>query len=326
MEITFKSVTADKANGYAHSHLNLMRYLKEYGYELKKDDQLRDWGMVYTVPANYKHLNSTNKICFTMFETDHLPDSWVDWLNKFDLVLTPTAWGKAVFRSCGVKSKVCNLGIEHDLFKPVMRREKEKFVFIHYDCGGWRKGFDIMLNAFKKAFKKDEPVELWMKTVYDKNLFPLTEYPNAKWIKGIYDRSKLPQLLYKADCFVFPTRGEGFGHTPLEAMATGLPCIVPNATGISEYFNPKYFYDIKTHTQRAKYDFIKEETGYFREPDVDDLAEKMRHVYNNKVEAYRRGFLGAGWVLRYWTYKRTAFQFNKIFSNYVGNKSQREAG
>jgi glycosyltransferase involved in cell wall biosynthesis len=41
--------------------------------------------------------------------------------------------------------------------------------------------------------------------------------------------------LYRgADCFVFPSRGEGFGLPPLEAMACGTPVVASRAASIPE--------------------------------------------------------------------------------------------
>jgi glycosyltransferase involved in cell wall biosynthesis len=47
-------------------------------------------------------------------------------------------------------------------------------------------------------------------------------YPNVHWL-GVLPRHELAQVYACADVFVFPARGETFGRTMLEAMASGVP-------------------------------------------------------------------------------------------------------
>ena len=54
----------------------------------------------------------------------------------------------------------------------------------------------------------------------------------------IKDRSVLADIYANADFFVHPNPREPFGIAPLEAMASGLPLIAPNAGGVTSYANP----------------------------------------------------------------------------------------
>ncbi|MDM7942628.1 MAG: glycosyltransferase family 1 protein [Hydrogenophaga sp.] len=47
-------------------------------------------------------------------------------------------------------------------------------------------------------------------------------HPNVHWL-GVLPRHELAQVYASADVFVFPARGETFGRTMLEAMASGVP-------------------------------------------------------------------------------------------------------
>jgi len=51
---------------------------------------------------------------------------------------------------------------------------------------------------------------------------------------GKIEDSELPLLYNAADLFVFPSRYEGFGLPPLEAMACGVPVVTSNAASLPE--------------------------------------------------------------------------------------------
>ena len=53
-------------------------------------------------------------------------------------------------------------------------------------------------------------------------------------VYGPVDERDKPDLYRAADVFVFPSRYEGFGLDPLEAMASGVPVIAANATSLPE--------------------------------------------------------------------------------------------
>ena len=61
--------------------------------------------------------------------------------------------------------------------------------------------------------------------------------PSAEsWLHvfGPVDEPDKPDLYRAADVFVFPSRYEGFGLDPLEAMASGVPVVAANATSLPE--------------------------------------------------------------------------------------------
>lgn len=55
----------------------------------------------------------------------------------------------------------------------------------------------------------------------------------VRWI-GYVDEEDKPALYRQASCFVFPSRMEGFGLPPLEAMACGVPVVTTDAGSLPE--------------------------------------------------------------------------------------------
>ena len=65
---------------------------------------------------------------------------------------------------------------------------------------------------------------------------PPPNVPGAiHFLDNIPDRAELADLLTDADVFVHPNPREPFGIAPLEAMAAGLPVVVPDRGGVSSY-------------------------------------------------------------------------------------------
>jgi alpha-1,3-rhamnosyl/mannosyltransferase len=67
----------------------------------------------------------------------------------------------------------------------------------------------------------------------------IARFEGARWhsrvhVVGRVADDALVTLYRGADCFVFPSRGEGFGLPPLEAMACGTPVVASRASSIPE--------------------------------------------------------------------------------------------
>jgi len=297
----------DRNNGYGVSKDLIIHYLKKKGIQLLdkfETDKPKDCSLVYSYPTNLKWVHGPKKVCFTMFETDKIPDNWIPFLNKYDLVLVPTEWGKEIFERCGVKTpiKVLNLGYNADVYKYYDRPERDIFTFLNYEAFTIRKGWHELFEAFKREFKPSEPVRIIFKTVakeHGQNIVSLNQYPNMESINEGYSNEQMFELLKEADCFVFPSRGEGFGIPPLEAMATGLPVIAPNAHSIQEYFSYRYMIPVNYKSVKARYDNIEGDLGNFIKCDIKDLQRAMRFVYEERKDWRKKSFNTSQYVLKY---------------------------
>ena len=149
-----------------------------------------------------------------------------------DRVLVLSTFQKRTFVQCGVpeeKLLVTPLGVDTSLFRPKAATRPTNDVFRVMFSGqiGQRKGIAYLVDAFRLA---DIPgSELVLVGAPVGSEAPWSRLPNVRHVPHV-PRWKLPELYAQADVFVFPSLVEGFGLTPLEAMACGVPVIVSTHT------------------------------------------------------------------------------------------------
>ena len=117
----------------------------------------------------------------------------------------------------------------------------------------------------------------------------------------------MPVLYRSADCFVLPTRGEGWGMPILEAMACGLPVIATNWSSQTDFMNADNAYPLNVDRlidAKAKCPYYD---GFqWAEPSEEHLIERMRYVYTHQSEAAQKGIEASKDVLQNWTWRQSA--------------------
>lgn len=320
--IYFATTTKDGKDGYGTAGKAIEKRLIELGIPVSRRNTGQKVALVFHHPYSLMYINSPIKILYTMFESSRIPDSWKEYLELADLILVPSKFCQKVFKEAGFDAKVVPLGYDESMFHYQERKvpidNNQDFVFCHYNAYNMRKGFLEVVNAFQEEFKSTEPVKLILKTTH-KNpplTFSKLKYPNIKVIKGSWPADKLNELLGESHCFLFPSRGEGFGMTPLEAMATGIPAIVPNAHGITEYFDPRYMIEVEVEEEKSPPIYVRykdENVGYMVKCSVKDLRKKMRYAYQHQKETLEMGKRASKWALKNYTYNNTASILAEIY-------------
>ena len=108
-----------------------------------------------------------------------------------------------------------------------------------------RKGIDLLLRAWGEIHAARPDAHL---VLVGKNRFqgsPAEEFlaaqiaqlpPSATaHLHQLGVRDDVSRLLQAADLFIFPSRREGFGTVMIEAMACGVPCVVGDLPGITDF-------------------------------------------------------------------------------------------
>lgn len=124
-------------------------------------------------------------------------------------------------------------GIDHASFYPdpddelVRLKGKKRAVVLMARGDAFRKGFDISIQVLE-SIHPDAAAEMELWVCGDQ--LDLDDVPFTTRNFGVVSDQRLRQILSSADIFFYPSRHEGFGLFPLEAMACG--CVVVTTDAI----------------------------------------------------------------------------------------------
>ena len=117
-------------------------------------------------------------------------------------------------------------------------------------------------------------------------------------LRGDWRRQALLDLYGMSDCFVWASRGEGWGYPPREAAATGLPVIASAHSGMADAEAWSYCVPFDPHGKTAYYRHWGGACGQLAEPDWDAMVDLMRWVVDNRSEAAAFGQQASAVVTR----------------------------
>jgi glycosyltransferase involved in cell wall biosynthesis len=108
-----------------------------------------------------------------------------------------------------------------------------------------RKNLPLLIRAMARVLREDskhplvivgDPVPEHLKQLerlaVEEGLEPGRDLRFLGWV----DDGDLPALYSRCELFVYPSRYEGFGLPPLEAMACGVPVLVPDNSSFAELY------------------------------------------------------------------------------------------
>ncbi|MBF0318398.1 MAG: glycosyltransferase family 4 protein [Nitrospirae bacterium] len=163
-------------------------------------------------------------------------------------VLTDILRGK--FGAGPDKLKTVVLGIDHQRFYPepdgqlIKDKQGRMAIFVLARGDTFRKGFDITTSVLNElADEFSGKAEVWV-------CGDAVEFKLKTRNFGRPGDAELRRILSSADIFLYPSRHEGFGLFPLEAMACGLPVLttktVPYVTdGENAFVTEPNAHDVK---------------------------------------------------------------------------------
>lgn len=246
-------------------------------------------------------------VLFSMFESMRLPESFRANLHNFDTVIVPSPQNVELFGRYHPNVKLATLGVDPEAWHYVPREMPGATFNFLIGGSGPRKGTDLAHKAFRRVF----PAGSWgdgpIPTITFKSPRNEPYYGDRVQVIG----GKLPAdeevaLYEQAHCYLQPSRGEGFGLQPLQAMAQGCPTILTDAHGHESFAHLGH--GISATPAEAGY-FLFGDAGDWWEPSLDELCEQMRFVYDNYEACVLKAKAAAAVVASEFTWANCADHF-----------------
>ena len=262
--------------GYAEASRQLRAALQRNGVVFDQASEI----VCMFAPAHILDRRDPDRfVClFTMYEADRLPETFMAGLRLADLIVAPSRYNRRIMKRHGFEAELCPLGFDPTRH-PYLERTPpagENFRFLWVGAPDIRKAWDLVIEAFQREFTPHEPVELYVKTTGTRH--PLHLHHHKVHFDGRKVTPESMRRLYEsAHAFVFPSRGEGFGLPPLEAMASGALVIAPSHTGLAEFVRRDTALVVETGVVHGRYGVDVK----VPEPRIKHLRRLMRYAYED---------------------------------------------
>lgn len=306
MEITANWVHS-AGLGYGRMGVRLAETLPKIGVDVVdgQDGKITNAVTWFSVPTHaHWWWKGQHRSILTMWESMRLAEGIVEGVDNFDVIMVPSQSNLELFSEVHPNVKLVLLGIDKD-WRYVKRAEPEHYFNFLCAGSGPRKGTDLAVKAFQKVFPEgswgDGPIpRLIMKNPRGE------EFCHGERIElhaGKVSTQAEIDLYASAHCYLGPSRGEGFGLQPLQAIGQGCPTILTDAHGHASFAHLGY--GLSTSAAPADY-FSFGYAGDWWEPDFDELCERMRWVYDNWESARDFAIEASGVAHEQFTWENSA--------------------
>ena len=268
--------------------------------------------------------------------------------KRYPLLISGSRWNSEVLTTKGFGPVTTVMqGVDTSHFHPAPKSSLFRDRFIVFSGGKLekRKGQDLVIEAFRIFAERHSDAVLlttWG-SPWPYLATSLSENPRLAPVKFLSDNSvdiagwtggngipasqvvhlgsvphiHMAHILRGADVAVFPNRAEGGTNlVAMECMACGVPTILSANTGHLDLIDEGNCYPLSRQSPIGG----AEHQGW-GESDVDEIADRLEHVYANREEAARRGARGSEFISQF-TWTRQMGQLAEVLKPYAGSSRQ----
>lgn len=164
-----------------------------------------------------------------------------NFYNKCDIVYVPTKSILNELQQIGLQQeglKLWQRGIDTALFNPkkknlsqlqtITKNDKPTILFVSRIV--WEKNIKMLIEIYQHIQAQNLDYNFIVVGEGIAKIIAMQEMPNAIFL-GKKSHDELAILYASADAFVFPSVSETYGNVVVEALASGLPCVIADGGG-----------------------------------------------------------------------------------------------
>lgn len=241
----------------------------------------------------------------SFYETTELTELERRHLGWLDRVLVPSNWARDVAVANGIdpaRIRLVPMGVDAAVFSPAPLPEAGPTTFLNVAKWEHRKGQDVLLAAFERAFEPGDDVRLrlachhpeptdrdeeWQRRCAESPLAELIEI-----VPRQPTSAHVAAQMAAAHCGVFPARAEGWNLPLLEMLARGRPVIATDWGAHGAYLDADNARLVAVdRTEPAADDrwitvYSERKTGewaHLGDAQVEQLADHLQQVHSARL-------------------------------------------
>src|SRR4051812_27376435 len=252
-------------------------------------------------PPRFEAPSAGPFVVYQPWEFGVVPASWVDPIRRrVDEIWTPSDYARQAYIAAGIAPELVHVvpnGVDLDRFSPdgpARELPTDKgTVFLFVGGTTWRKGIDLLLEAYGRAFTAADDVCLAVKGIGAKTSYRgqtaedmiaefrrLPDAPELLFLDEDVPFDEVPALFRAADVVVQAYRGEGFCLPALEALACGKPVVVTGGGPTDEFVTDACGWRVESRRVALPGSLFEQDPlagqGWVLEPELDVLVPTLR--------------------------------------------------
>jgi len=226
-------------------HIATPSLLGQYALRYAGDHRLPVLSIYHTHFISYIEYYFKSLPFLIPFVKSKIANNQKKFYNRCDLVYVPAEGIMAEMQEMGIEAarmKIWKRGMDTALFSPEKRNPELMRRLTGNDLPTvlfasrlvWEKNLETLIRVYERCRSLQLPCNFVVAGDGVARKACESRMPGAVFL-GTVDHETLSELYASADIFLFPSISESYGNVVLEAMASGLPCVLANGGGSRDF-------------------------------------------------------------------------------------------